>query len=65
MRTVAQKAWERLTLNHEMLCDKEFSTIRCRKCDYYYVVNYNSCNVGNCLKNNIKDWTLYRISKGE
>ena len=60
-----ERAQARLTLNQEMRCDKEFSPIKCRKCDYYYVADYISYDVARCLKNDIKDWTLYRISKGE
>ena len=59
----AEKAWERLTLIHEMLCDKEFSPILCRKCDYYYQKPSDSFIVGRCLKEDIREWTLYRITE--
>ena len=59
----ARKAWERLVLNSEMMCEKEFSPILCKQCDYYYQhTSYYDGTYANCLKNNIKDWTLYRIS---
>ena len=57
------KAWERLTLPHEMLCDKKFSPILCKKCDYYYQKTGDSFIVGHCLKEDIKEWTLYRITE--
>ena len=59
----AQKAWERLTLTAEMLCDKEFSPILCKKCDYYYQKTGDSFIVGRCLKEDIREWTLYRIAE--
>ena len=59
----AQKAWERLTLTSEMLCNKEFSPIRCKKCDYYYQKTDGDCTTCRCLKEDIREWTLYRISE--
>ena len=59
----AQKAWERLTLNAEMLCDKEFSPIRCKKCDYYYQKTRDNYTISRCLKEDIREWTLYRIAE--
>ena len=61
----AQKAWERLTLTSEMLCDKEFSPIQCKKCDYYYERTSKGYHIGHCLKEDIREWTLYRIAKQE
>ena len=60
----AKKAWERLALPPEMLCDKEFSPglIRCQKCDYYYQTE-DDFLVGHCLKEDIREWTLYRIAE--
>ena len=59
----AKLAWERLVLNSEMLCERTFSTILCKSCDYYYIYQSNGCNVASCLKNDIKNWTLYRMSE--
>lgn len=58
----AQKAWERLTLTSEMLCDKELS-LRCKKCDYYYQIPRDGYNMMRCLKEDIREWTLYRIAE--
>ncbi len=62
MRSNAERAWECITLSHEMLCDKEFSPILCKKCEYYYVI-YGEYKIAHCLKQDIREWTLYRISK--
>ncbi len=59
----AQKAWERLTLSSEMLCDKKFNSIFCKNCDYYYQKTCDSYTIGRCLKEDIKEWTLYRITE--
>lgn len=53
-----QNAWDRLTLTSDMLCDKSFSPYLCRNCDYYYREDH----IAYCLKRNVHNWALYRIS---
>ena len=57
------KAWKRLVITEEMLCTKEFSPYYCGKCKYYY--RESGYQIGRCLKQNIRDWTLYHMEKGE
>ncbi len=57
-----ERAWERLQITEQMLCQKKFSSIDCRNCDYFYVED--GYRIPSCLKKNIRDWTLYRIDKG-
>lgn len=59
-----EKAWERLQITEQMLCQKKFSSIDCMNCDYYYVEEDDGYRIARCLKRNIRDWTLYRIDKG-
>ena len=56
------KAWDKLRLINDMLCDQEFNSFGpCKECEYFYTTNSNGVNVGHCLKENIRDWTLYRM----
>lgn len=59
-----EKAWERLQITEQMLCQKMFLSIDCMNCDYYYVEENDGYRIARCLKQNIRDWTLYRIDKG-
>lgn len=63
---VKTRAYERLVLNHEMLCNHTFSPILCelRKCEYYYEETTDRrFRIGHCLKADIKNWTLYKMTK--
>lgn len=53
-----RKAWASLSLTHEMMCDREFRPYLCKGCEYYYT-NHNE--IPYCLKENIREWTLYRV----
>lgn len=65
MISANEKAWERLQIIGQMLCRKEFTSIHCMNCDYYYVEEDDGYRIARCLKKNIRDWTLYRIDKAE
>lgn len=56
------KAWDKLRLINDMLCDQEFNSYGpCKDCEYFYTNRLNGVEIGHCLKENIRDWTLYRM----
>ena len=60
-----KKAWAGLQITEQMSCRKRFSRINCMNCDYYYVEeDDDGYRIARCLKENIRNWTLYRIEKG-
>ena len=63
--TAKTRAYERLVLNHEMLCNHTFSPLLCawRKCEYYYKTTEGTFGIPHCLKADIKNWTLYKMTK--
>ncbi len=64
MISADEKAWERLQITEQMLCQKKFSTIKCRNCNYYYIKESDGYKIARCLKEDIRNWTLYRMNKG-
>lgn len=65
MKGNVRKAWGSLQVTEEMLCRKGFSRLDCMDCDYYYVEEEDDgYKMARCLKENIRNWTLYRMDKG-
>lgn len=58
----AKAAIESLNILCDMACDREVSLFNCRDCAYFYRTNYNTIA---CIKNNIMQWTLFRIEKNK
>lgn len=56
---------EEMKLYRNMLCEHDFNTIDCKNCKYYYIRTNNMYNIPSCLKEQIRDWALYHIEKGE
>lgn len=57
------EVWKRLQLTHDFLCERKITPVNtwdCKDCDYFY--QDPKCYTPNCLKEKIRDWTLYRLS---
>lgn len=50
----------KLKIMGEMSCDKEFTWLYCKNCEYYYETGHGRIA---CLKQNLRRWVLYRIDK--
>ena len=59
----ALQAWEALKISAEMACKREFSPFLCRDCGYYYIVRQNKIRIEKCLKEDIREWTYYRMTE--
>ncbi len=60
------KAFARLKVEHEYLCDRKIQDVNrwgCKGCEYYY--EHSGYIVSRCLKSEIKDWMLYQINNSE
>lgn len=65
METPHERFIKRLQLYNNLMCEREFSAGECKACEYYYMRINNMYKIPMCLKEQIRMWAVYRISKGE
>ena len=58
--------WRMLQLTDEFMCERhvdeaDIGRIKCKNCDYFYWTS--RYGVAECLKKNIRDWTLHKMER--
>lgn len=51
---------DKLKILGELSCDKKFTWMGCKNCEYYYETEHGTIA---CLKQNLRGWLLYIIDK--
>lgn len=58
--------WRKLKVNSDFKCDRDIyypSRYNCNNCNFFYEVREEGFSHPKCLKQDVRDWTKYRIDK--